>query len=88
MELIINENIIIPEGTPRNKYALFGIKFPLHSGHHYILYREAILTKINSRKIDDKISEIYCLPGDVLINSTNNEAYFFKIEIEGDKNGT
>ena len=80
MKLMINNDMKIPDGTPRYKYGLFGIEFPLDKNHDYELYREAMKVTIHRREWDEKFDKLYCMPGDLLMDLTEGEATFFIAE--------
>lgn len=82
----MNADIKIPEGTPKRKYGKYGVEFPLFFGHKYQLFREGEIVKIPINIY--KKGKIYCMPGDLLIDLTDDEAFFFPINLSanwGDK---
>ena len=80
IELMFNNDIKIPEGTPRYKYGLFSIEFPLDKNHNYELYREGMLVNTIRREWNEKFDKICIMGGDLLINVTDKEATFFIIK--------
>jgi len=87
---MINTDCKVPKGTPKDKHGKFGVEFPIQKGYMYELYRENILCIVKPQLCendpDGKFRKLYCMPGDLLMNLTDNYATFFAIRfIEEDE---
>lgn len=84
MELMMNTDCRIPEGTHRSKHGKFGVEFPLDKLCKYQLYRKGILLPIKRMPCENnphgRFDKLYCMPGDLLMNLTEDWVTFFAIE--------
>jgi len=79
-EFIINQDIDIPEGTPRDKYAKYGMEHPLFPGEECHLIREGRSIKIPNNMFEQ--GKVFVFPGDIVYNKTKRTAMIYMIRKE------
>ena len=75
MELILNMDIVIPEGTPKDKYAKYGMDYPVIPGHTYKLIRGGEMMSVPENMVQKE--RVFVFPGDTLMNLTTDESFLF-----------